>query len=208
MTRTRSAGLKAHLVEAADELLDTQGPGSLTTRQIARHAAVSDGVLYNHFADREELVVAALARRYARLVEGFEARLVEVDGAGDGPGASLEAWLRGFALALRDLNAGALHLAAGVLAERGLLEALWVEMHREPLGIERLRRPLLDRLEAARAAGLVAGDVDIDAASTLLFGAAAISALMLRVNAHADRDAVDRDLDAAVDLVAISLGRR
>jgi len=205
MPRARSAGLKAHLVEAADDLLDTIGPGSVTTRQIARHAAVSDGVLYNHFGDRGELVVAALVRRYSRLVEAFEARLAEADEEGEGTERPLGPWLHDFALALRDLEAGALHLAAGIIAERQLLEAFWIEMHRAPLGLDRLRRPLLDRLRTARAAGLAAGDLDIEAAANLVFGASLVSAITLRVNAHADRARIDRELAAAVDLVAGTL---
>jgi AcrR family transcriptional regulator len=205
MARTRSAGLKAHLVEAADELLDAHGPGSITTRQIARHASVSDGVLYNHFGDKDELVVAALVRRYERLLESFEARIAEASRAEEGSDGALHAWLRSFALALRDLEAGALHLAGGVLAERQLLEAFWIEMHRAPLGLDRLRGPLLDRLEAARHQGLVAKDLDVDAAASLLFGAALMSAITLRVNVHADPERVDGELSAAVDLLAAAL---
>jgi len=205
MTRTRSAGLKAHLVEAAADLLDTHGPASITTRQIARHAAVSDGVLYNHFSDKDELVVAALVRRYGSLVEAFEARLAKADPAGEGSDPSLGAWLRFYTRALRDLNAGALHLAAGVIAEPTLLEAFWVEMHRAPLGLDRLRRPLLDRLEAALANGVVAKDLDVDAAASLVFGAALMSAITLRVNARVDHSRLDRELVATVDLLTSAL---
>src|SRR5689334_1145282 len=101
MPRTRSAGLRDHLVAAADELLDAATPGSLTTRQIARHAAVSDGVLYNHFGDKGELLVAALVRRYERLVTTFESAIAR---AGEGTrGITLDSWLLAFARALRDL---------------------------------------------------------------------------------------------------------
>jgi len=209
MPRTRSAGLKAHLVEAAAELLDREAPATLTTRQIARHAAVSDGVLYNHFADRDELVVTALGSRYAQLVDGFEARLAAATSVGEDMSAPLEglrAWLRAYAVALRDLEAGALHLAAGILAERRLLEAFWIEMHRAPLGFDRLRRPLVERLERARAARVLPSDLDVDAAATLVFGATLMSAITIRVNAHADRERVDRDLAAAIDLVTAAGG--
>ena len=208
MTRTRSAGLKAHLVESAAELLDVEGPATITTRQIARHAAVSDGVLYNHFGDKDELVVAALVSRYGRLVEAFESKLAEADRAGEGSQGSLEglrAWLQAFVVALRDLEAGALHLAAGVLVERRLLEAFWIEMHRAPLGLDRLRSPLIRRLQSARAAGLVAGDLDVDAAASLVFGASLMSAITLRVNARVDRDLVNRDLAASIDLLTKAL---
>jgi AcrR family transcriptional regulator len=205
MPRTRSAGLKNHLVEAADELLDHATPGSLTTRQIARHAAVSDGVLYNHFGDKDELLVAALVRRYGRLVETFEAALADANEAGQGSDAPLDGWLGAYARALRDLDAAALHLGAGLLAEPKLLEAFWIEIHRAPLGLDRLRNPLVERLRAEREAARLASNVDIDAAATLVFGASAMSAITLRVNARVDRDGLDRDLDAAVTLVLAGL---
>jgi AcrR family transcriptional regulator len=197
--------LKDHLVEAADELLDDAAPASLTTRQIARHANVSDGVLYNHFGDKDELLVAALTRRYGRLVEAFEARIVEADQPERGSDRSLAAWLHAYTRALRDLEAAALHLAAGLLAEPRLLEAFWVEIHRAPLGLNRLRQPLTDRLLVERDAGRIAADADIDAAATLVFGASAMTAITLRVNPIVDREAVDRQLDAAIALVIAGL---
>ena len=204
MPRTRSAGLRDHLVAAADELLDGATPGSLTTRQIARHADVSDGVLYNHFGDKDELLVAALVRRYGRLVEAFEARVAEADAADppeQGSGDPLASWLRAFALALRDLNASALHLAAGLMAEPQLLQAFWVEIHQAPLGLERLSGPLAARLRAERDAGRLPTTADLSAAANLAFGAAAMSAVTLRVAPHADRAQLDRHLDASIDLV-------
>ena len=62
-----TATLGDHLVAAADSLLDDGAIGQLTTRQIARRAGVSDGVLYNHFPDKASLVLAALVRRYGRV---------------------------------------------------------------------------------------------------------------------------------------------
>jgi AcrR family transcriptional regulator len=207
MTRTRSAGLRDSLVAAADELMDDAAPGSLTTRQIARHAAVSDGVLYNHFADRDALVRAALVRRYSRLVQTFEGRLAEEGEEGEGADTSLDAGLRAFTRALRDLEVDALHLAAGLLSEPSLLHAFWVDIHGAPLGLHRLERPLVDKLVAARESGLVPQTTDIRAATTALFGIATINALAVRLNPTADRQRLDQDLDAAVALVAAGLAQ-
>jgi AcrR family transcriptional regulator len=55
--------LREHLLAAAERLLAESRPQALTTRAIARAAGVSDGVLYNYFADRDELVLEALVRR-------------------------------------------------------------------------------------------------------------------------------------------------
>ena len=200
MTRTRSAGLRDHLVAAADELLDQAGPGTLTTRQIAHHAAVSDGVLYNHFRDKDELLIAALVRRYTRLVERFEGRLVEGSAAEKGSGA-LAGWLQAYTRALRDLDADALHLAAGLLAAPELLQRFWLEIHRLPLGLERLQGPLLERLAAGTAVGQLRAGADPRAAMTALFGLAAMHALTLRLNPGAEQASNDRQLEAGVDLI-------
>jgi len=204
MPRTRSAGLRDHLVAATDALLDHAAPGHLTTRQIATHAAVSDGVLYNHFDDKEELLVAALVRRYGRLVETFEGRLAQHD-AGEEP---WHVGVRGFTLALRDLEVEALHLGAGLVAEPALLERFWLEIHRAPLGLDRLRRPILDLLRAGQAQGHVAVGADVEAAATALFGVAAMSALSVRLNPHQDRGRADLELDAGVSIVIAGIAVR
>src|SRR6266508_161567 len=54
------AALREHLIDTAEKLLAERQVSSITTRDIARTAGVSDGVLYNYFADKHELVVAAL----------------------------------------------------------------------------------------------------------------------------------------------------
>ena len=73
--------LREHLIAATAQLLDERSMGELTTRAIAHHAGVSDGVLYNHFDDKTDLLMAAMLRRYARLVERLEAATPT---AGDG----------------------------------------------------------------------------------------------------------------------------
>ena len=68
-----TATLHEHLIAATEQLLEQRSVGELTTRAIAQHAGVSDGVLYNHFDDKTELLMAAMLRRYGRLVDRLEA---------------------------------------------------------------------------------------------------------------------------------------
>ena len=103
-----------------------------------------------------------------------------------------------FAAALCDLEADALLLGAGLLADPSLLERFWVEIHRQPYGIGRLRRPLTDYLAAEQGRGGIGSSVDIEAVTTLMFGASAMAALQIPRHRHADRDEVDRQLSAAV----------
>ena len=187
-----TATLGDHLVAATDSLLDDGAIGELTTRQIARRAGVSDGVLYNHFPDKASLVLTALVRRYDRLVERFERAAPRPEGGT--PTSNLQS----FAAALCDLETDALLLGAGLLADPSLLERFWVEIHRQPYGIGRLRKPLTDYLAAEQARGGIGPTVDIEAVTTLVFGASAMAALTIRVNRHADRGEVDRQLRAAV----------
>jgi len=183
-------------VAATERLLDGGALGAITTRRIAQHAGVSEGVLYNHFGDKRDLLIAALLRRYARLVEAFEAKLPV---AGE---ATVDANLRSFATALRDLESDALLLGAALLTDPALLARFWAEIHRTPFGIDRLHRPLADYLRAERAGGRIRHDVDVAAVTTLLFGASAMNALTRRLNPGLDREGLDRDLDSAIAVVA------
>jgi len=199
--RDQSAGetLGEHLVASTDALLDEAPLAQLTTRRIAQRAGVSDGVLYNHFPDKSSLVLAALLRRYGRLVDRFE------QAAPSAGGHAVATNLQAFARALCDLEADALLLGAGLLADPPLLERFWVEIHRDPFGIGRLRQPLLGYLAAEQGRGGIGRTVDLDAVTTLVFGASAMAALTLRVNRHADRAAVKRHLDQAIATIVTGI---
>jgi len=196
------ATLSDHLLATTDHLLDDTSLGALTTRQIARAAGVSDGVIYNHFPDKQALILRALLRRYARLVDRFE---LAAPVAGEG---SVTRQLQAFAHALSDLEADALLLGAGLLADPALLEAFWSEIHRVPFGIGRLRQPLIDYLIAERDLGRLDPSIDVEAVTTLVFGASGIVALTRRVNAHADRAALDAQLDAAIVTIVVGIEPR
>jgi AcrR family transcriptional regulator len=184
--------LRDHLVAATDELLDRRGAGGLTTREIARHAGVSDGVLYNHFADKADLVLAAMVRRYRRLVERLEAATPRT-GAGTVLGN-----VQSYGRALSQVEAEVMLHGAALLSNPALLQQFWTEIHRSPFGIDRLRRPLRDYLRAEQASGRVSAEIDVDAAVTVVFGACAMVALTRRLNPTADGAELDGHLDAAL----------
>ncbi|MEU5876649.1 TetR/AcrR family transcriptional regulator [Spirillospora sp. NPDC047279] len=52
--------LRDHLIATAGRIIAEHRTAGLTVRAIAREAGVADGVLYNHFADKEELLAYAL----------------------------------------------------------------------------------------------------------------------------------------------------
>ena len=52
--------LREYLITTAARLIGERGSAGLGVRDIAREAQVSDGVLYNYFADKEDLLAHAL----------------------------------------------------------------------------------------------------------------------------------------------------
>ena len=73
-TRTRNprgegARLREEIVEAASDLLEQSGSESaITLRAVARGVGISAPSIYPHFADREEILNAVLARAFEALV--------------------------------------------------------------------------------------------------------------------------------------------
>lgn len=77
-------------VEAALEEIELAGVGGLAVEAVARRLGVSKGGFYHHFADRRELLEAALELWRQRFVVDLTARLEAI---GD-PGERLHATLR------------------------------------------------------------------------------------------------------------------
>jgi AcrR family transcriptional regulator len=158
-----AAALREHLIDTADRLLAETQVGAITTREIARAAGVSDGVLYNHFADKHDLLLAALMRRYAQALNQFGSGLPE-------PGTgTVEANLVMYCEAALDLVSHALPMVAGLMSEPTLLHRFMVEIHREPHGPERLREPIAAYLTGEQRLGRL-GEFPIEAALSLLIG--------------------------------------
>jgi len=61
--QARSRERLARMLDAAEELLVTEGPAALTTTRVAAAAGVSVGSLYQYLPDKEA-IVEALANRY------------------------------------------------------------------------------------------------------------------------------------------------
>jgi AcrR family transcriptional regulator len=60
--------LRDHLIAAAARLIEERGSAGLAVRDIAREAQVADGVLYNYFEDKEDLLAHALLAHVGSLM--------------------------------------------------------------------------------------------------------------------------------------------
>jgi AcrR family transcriptional regulator len=82
--------LREYLIATAARLIGERGTGALTVREIAREARVADGVLYNYFEDKEDLLANALLAHVAAVM-GSAPRVLPEPGSG-----SVAENLRGF----------------------------------------------------------------------------------------------------------------
>jgi AcrR family transcriptional regulator len=164
--------LREHLLAVAEELLAERQVSAITIRDLAGAADVSEGVLYNYFADKNDLLLTALVRRFTGIVERLHTSLPE-------PGtATVEANLGVFAKALFDLHTEALPIFGKLLSEPALLRRFMNDIHspQQLFGGGQIRDPLVEYLTAERELGRV-GDVDVEAAADLVVGAVATLAL-------------------------------
>jgi AcrR family transcriptional regulator len=60
--------LRDYLIETAARLIDQRGSAGLAVRDITREAQVADGVLYNYFEDKEDLLVHALLAHVGKVM--------------------------------------------------------------------------------------------------------------------------------------------
>jgi AcrR family transcriptional regulator len=162
--REGDQSLRDHLIAAAEALIGRRGTAGLTVRDIAREAKVADGVLYNHFTDKEDLLAQAL-HAHVRSVEGSLGPLPARAGEGtvaDGLRAFVEHGLR--------LHVAILPAFAGLLAQPKVLTR-FAALPNPVAGGRGLREHLAGHLRAERDLGRLAPDADVEAAATMVVGA-------------------------------------
>ncbi|NKZ06098.1 TetR/AcrR family transcriptional regulator [Actinomadura latina] len=184
--------LREHLIDTAERMMAERGTAGLTVRAIAREAGVADGVLYNHFADKEELLAHALRAR----AESVARTLGPLPEAGTG---TVEENLRAYVAYGLTLHEGLLPALAGLVARPEVLTRFSALSG----GEEDWRSRLARYLRAERDLGRLARDAPVDAATSMIVGAChepVLSTLFQggRLAHHASPDAVD-------ELVAVVL---
>jgi AcrR family transcriptional regulator len=173
-----SADLRAHLIEVTERLLAEGGLEGLTTRRIARTAGVADGVLYNHFTGKDDLILAGLLARAVALMEQFENACPQ-------PGSgTLENNLGQLAQALVTIQRALLPLLAGLIGKRALLGRFVAELHSPAVGgPDRILSAIHEHLDAERRLGRVRPDAETHVVGILLFAITQLQALVTQVQA-------------------------
>lgn len=63
---------RERILDAAAKLVEHDGVGAATTKQIAAKANVSEGSIYNHFADKPDLLITLVLERLPSIRGAFE----------------------------------------------------------------------------------------------------------------------------------------
>ncbi len=169
--RGGALSLPEHLIATAGRLIAERGTGRLTVRAIAREAGIADGVLYNYFTGKEQLLAAGLFAH----VQAVEKSLDTLPEPGTG---TVEGNLRAhltYGLALHQV---VLPAFAGLLAQPDVIAQFTALAGETPQWRERLAEYLL----AERHLGRLNPSADPDTVTAILVGAchnAALSELLM-----------------------------
>ncbi|KAB2347919.1 TetR/AcrR family transcriptional regulator [Actinomadura rudentiformis] len=151
--------LRDHLIATAERLIAERGTVGLTVRGIAREAGVADGVLYNHFADKEELLAHGLRAHVRRTEQGLR----DLPRPGDG---SVEDNLRAYVTYGLAMHRAVVPAFAGLFSQPKVL-ARFAELG-EPG--EDWRDRLRGYLRAEVERGRLAPVAKVDAAARMIVG--------------------------------------
>ncbi|GEN80469.1 TetR/AcrR family transcriptional regulator [Actinotalea fermentans] len=192
--------LRRHLVAVTQRLVAAHGVG-LTARQIAHEAQVADGALYNHFANKNDLVVTALVESAAAASEEYVAALPE-------PGAAtLAGNLRTLAAASVRLQLALTPLFTGLLGDAPLLHEFFARVHGER-GPQQTFSATVAYLRAEQDLGRASREADAGAVAGLLFGGSLLHALVGHLGAVSQAPVgpgAEPDLDATVAVLLRAL---
>jgi AcrR family transcriptional regulator len=163
--QTKASRTRERMVDAAERVMRSKGLAHATTKEIAREAGYSEGAIYKHFENKEELFLAVLKERLPPLAD-ILGELPRRAGR-EAVGVVLEE-VAGTALAF---YVESFPMSVSVFSEPVLLARHREEMKRRGAGPQKANEALVAYLEAERDLGRVREDADAAAAAAMLLGA-------------------------------------
>ncbi|MBB4932470.1 AcrR family transcriptional regulator [Lipingzhangella halophila] len=189
-------GTRDRILDAAADIMRTDGVARATTKEIAKRAGFSEAALYKHFTDKPEIFVAVLHERLPQLAATLQ-RLQNQVGEGSVRG-NLEDVVAA-ALAFYDES---FPMLVGIFAERRLLEAHREGVRRLGAGPEYPNQALSAYLRAEQRHGRVRGEVDPNEVASLLFGACLQHAFFRHFSGAPEPAGAQNTASALVSVVA------
>jgi AcrR family transcriptional regulator len=156
---------RERILAAARQVMIQRGLVGATTKEIARAAGVSEGTLYNHFRNKEDLFLCTLRQ----LPAGF-IRLV-IDLPARAGSETVRAILTEVAQAALEFYDESVPMGGSIFADPDLLTRHRELLQERGAGPQRANELLAAYLRAEQELGRVRSDADIDTAAHLLLGA-------------------------------------
>jgi AcrR family transcriptional regulator len=174
--------LRGYLIATAARLIDERGSAGLGVREISREAQVADGVLYNYFEDKEDLLAHALLAHVGAVMHALAPRM---------PPAGTGSVADNLAMFIDSGMASLVRVApafAGLLSQPKVLIRFHAMVGGDPAFVG----------DAADEGGAAPGE---DAVAGEQRGLPDILSAYLRAEQRLGRIDADADVDAAVTLV-------
>ncbi|MBN2839995.1 MAG: TetR/AcrR family transcriptional regulator [Coriobacteriia bacterium] len=192
----RGEATRQQLLDAAEGVFAERGYARATTKEIAKAAGVSEGTIYRHFADKQQLFQAVFIDRDTANSAAIT-QLPDLAGT-----KTVRENLLFLIHAIEDVEANVAPLQAAMSSDAELAAALFSSAgpaRAEMPGVAPLE-PLARYLEAEQKLGRVRADVDVARAAFALF-AIPFAAVMTGRMARAAGVPGDVDMVGAVDVV-------
>jgi AcrR family transcriptional regulator len=158
-------GTRDDILDAAAEVLRTQGFARATTKSIAQVAGYSEAALYKHFADKAAILLAVLHERMPTL-PGSLKELIGSPGS-----ATVPANLARLTRIAIDFYVEGFPILVSLFSSQDLLTAHRRRMQELDAGPHKAQEGLVRYLQEEQKLGRVRRTVDAGAAAALLFGA-------------------------------------
>ena len=165
MPRPTAASTRDRILDVTADLMRSSGLATLTTREIARAAGLTEAALYRHFKNKEDLLTSAFAERlpvFIELLKDLPQR------AGQ---ESVPTNLRRVAEAAVPFYRKAMPMLASIFGDPQLLARHRAWAQQTGLGPHRANAALGAYLLAERDLGRVAASLNTEAAAAMLLGA-------------------------------------
>ncbi|MGZ0150234.1 TetR/AcrR family transcriptional regulator [Kribbella sp. WER1] len=158
-------GTRDEILDAAADVLRTQGYARATTRSIAQVAGYSEAALYKHFADKSAILLAVLHERMPEL-PGSLKELIGNPGSG-----TVRGNLARLARTAIDFYIEGFPILVSLFSSRELLTAHRLRLEELNAGPHRAQEGLVLYLREEQKLGRIRRTADVPAAAALLLGA-------------------------------------
>lgn len=158
-------GTRDDILDAAAEVMRTQGFARATTKSIAQVAGYSEAALYKHFADKAAILLAVMHERMPTL-PGSLMELIGNPGTG-----TVRANLTRLARIAIDFYIDGFPILVSLFSSQELLTAHRRRMQELNAGPHKAQEGLILYLREEQKLGRIRRTVDVEAAAALLFGA-------------------------------------